>query len=76
MPDNRCTLCHGHGGHIERDERGGYVVPCADCLQKGICPRCAATFDTDTLYPLENFICPTCGWVLKVGRLRVRGKDE
>jgi DnaJ-class molecular chaperone len=72
MPDNRCHTCHGRGGHIERDGDGEYIVPCADCLARGFCPRCSAGFDADGLYPLEAFICIACGWVVHAGRMQTR----
>jgi hypothetical protein len=56
-----CQNCNGYGGAFEKFDPSpggvslspGYLVeicPCPECLEQGICPRCAQPIETDHCY--------------------------
>lgn len=67
---NYCKTCEGAGGRSYSYDpspsgvglSAGWFTefdPCRDCVEKGVCPRCAAKW-TDAENPPE--VCPACGW--------------
>lgn len=59
-----CRRCRGFGGRTvgnypdEPDE----FIPCADCLERGLCPRCGATGANLNAYLDRRPVCAACGW--------------
>jgi len=71
-----CATCEGRGGEAEHDMQGDgvwmspvtYIVPCADCIEAGICPDCSTAI-SDSALDVDTFQCPVCDWQIDYERL-------